>query len=316
MKRLFLLISLCFGSFLIHAQSTADVCVCCNQFYPRSGYDYDEVFEPFYIVGKNIHIIDIMVTSRRMKIKGRDTSYEVLHEKYPIASYEFNAQGYLVARKEYGEFGKIYAVYRYLRDEQNRILSTQGYYPDSNGIEILMGGSHEDFTWDRGNLVKIKNRAFDNITILPDEKSYYKTFSYDALGRLKGQVDYWYFDEKDISRMSSVIEYAADKRSSVERTRNEGKLFTIKKTVYNTIGAPVSEKLYDAKNKLLQEIYFSYDAEGRIVTSKTKMYPGMGTECPDKGNTINKYYYHSDGFYDKVVQRYGNIICEMQVEYQ
>lgn len=293
-----------------------DICVCCNQFYPRFGYEYEEVFEPEYIVNKKIRTINISIISKSFRVTGRDTTYELLHDSYPMMSYSFNKQGYVTETKRFDGYGKYFEITRFTRNINNKLLATENYYiDDSTGKEISVGGTHHDYTWQNGYLIKEKNRDYDNRTILPDDKSYYTLYYYDSSGRLTKTYQYWYFDEKNIQKVSSTIQYSKDKRSSIEKSAVDGKLSTIKKITYDEYETPLNEKLFDARNKLLQEKNFIYDSEGRITKYRVKS-PGIGTECPDRGNTINIFHYHADGSYSKVFHYYKNILCEMKVEYK
>ncbi len=293
-----------------------DVCVCCNQFYPRFGHDYEEVFEPEYISGKNIRTVTINITSKSFKVLGKDTTYTLLHDSYPMMSYNFNREGYVTETKRFGEYGKYFEIIRFTRNGNNQLLSVENYYIDDNtGKEVSVGGTHHDYTWQNGYLIKEKNRDYDNKTILPDDKSYYTNYSYDTTGRLVKIYQYWYFDEKNIQKIVSTIQYSKDKRSSVEKSVVGGKPSTIKKTTYDEYETPLTEKLFDARGKLLQEKNFEYDNEGRITKYRVKS-PGMGTECPDGGNITNNFCYKADGSYSKVFHYYKNILCEMTVEYK
>jgi hypothetical protein len=314
-----LLLMLLFVPACVRAQESQydKVCPCADQFYPRSGHDFDEVFDPSYIVQNKIKAIHISLTSKKMKITGKDTSYQGVHATYPLKIVYFNAGGFVRETHEYsGGFGDFFRITRYTRDAANRILATQGYYLDSTGKEVVSGGSHYDYTWEGDRLVKTKNREYDDVTILPDELSYYTTYAYDKSGRVIKEFHYYYFDEKNISKNIATTIYAKDNRSSVTTWIYDGKIGLIEKTIYDAYEAPLSIKGFDKKNKLIQEQHYKYDPEGRILEYRTKMYPGLSTECPDRGNTVNRFCYRSDGSYDRVIHYYGGTVCELRVEYR
>lgn len=100
MRKILLIIatSLAFNTAFTQAD---DVCVCCNQFYPRFGHDYEEVFEPEYISGKKIRTVTINIISKSFKVLGKDTTYTLLHDSYPMMSYNFNREGYVTETKRF-----------------------------------------------------------------------------------------------------------------------------------------------------------------------------------------------------------------------
>lgn len=304
--------------FAITSVGQYTICDCCSSSLTYKNDKEDSLFNPDFIRQYGIHELTIRTTSKKMVIKGKDTTFNVVDKEYNEYIFKFNNAGYIDKKIWFNRLGQFHSMYEYTRDANNRVTKIVFHYLDSLGNIPKDYDLPEttDYTYTNGLLTKTKKRDFDQ-KIQPDEKSIYQQYEYDSRSRVKKVHSYSYYDNGSKPFIfTSFIKYNDTTNISISKTYDNKKLFTTKKINLDKSGRIISSYFYDKVNKLLQQEKYFYNDYGQLIKASTKSFPGMGTECPDGGNFTNMYSYNKFGLLDSIRHQYKTTECTMRFIYK
>jgi hypothetical protein len=294
------------------------ICDCCSASLTYKTEKEDSLFNPALIRQNNIHGLTIRTTSKKLIIKAKDTTLNIVDKEYNEYIFKFNKAGYIDRKIWFNRLGQYHSVYEYTRDANNKITKVVFHYLDSLGNISKDFDMPEttDYSYTNGYLSKTKERDNDQ-KVQPDQKSSYQTFEYDTKGRQIKKYSYRYYDFAEPFSYTTNIRYNDTTKTITSKTTDiSNKLFTTAQIKCDKNWNILNSKLYDKSNKLLQDNNYLYNSNDQLTSVIIRSFPGMGTECPDGGNFTNIYSYNQLGLLDNIRHQYKTTECTMRFIYK
>jgi hypothetical protein len=280
-------------------------CECCG--YQSLDYadNMDDFFHPETVVRENYKVAIIYTVER---IGPKET-------RYPQAKIYFDKNGKIVTKKLFYK-GKASLIIEYERNIYRQIIiKTESYMDSLENKSDFMSPKIEDFEYDNNkNLIKTKKRS-DNGKVVPDNLSEYTKYEYDKLNRMIREYRYTYYDAKSIYIFDQKFDYISS-TDSKSVTLNNGVSWMQTVSKYNTKSRLISQVDYNlSKSKMVWKKHFSYNENNQVI-SMTQKNGSAVSECPDNDTYSEDYIYDSKKLLEKIIHKFSNVICEMDVKYE
>lgn len=208
-------------------------------------------------------------------------------------------------------------MFEFTRDSRNKILSRTFYYLDENGNKANNFPPEKwIYIYTNDYLSKVKKLG-SKFSEKPDDKSDYRSYSYDRKGREISETIQFYYDGAEPSFQQTKTTYNDTTKTSIAIKRDRKSLLWTTKTIYTVSQQPLSQKLFGDKYELLLEKIFIYDSKKQLKSYQVKTFgTGVGTECLDGNNFLNAITYTTKGLISKILHQFENTVCEMRFSYK
>lgn len=303
MKICFLIVSLLI-QFAAAAQDS--ICHCSTYSMLQYANDYDHIFPPAEIKANHFKEVTIYTTAKR------GNSAAVAEYKEMI--FRFNAEGYVSAQILFNGVGRYHSMYEFHRDYNNKVITKTFQYLDENGDKP--DDSFPDkwiYVYSNYQLVKVKKLDY-NYSENPDNQSDYTMYTYDDKGRETAKTWQIPLLGNEPIYYETRIKYNDTTHTSVATTNNKKQLFSKTITQYTGTSKPLTEKLYDGSNKLIQEKKYTYNSSEQLIEYQEKNL-GMASECPGNGTFTNTLSY-TQKLIAIMRHRYENTTCSLRFDYK
>lgn len=304
--RIYFLIATLLIRFAAVAQDS--VCACSTYSMLQYANDYDHIFPPAEIKANGYKEVTIY---SKAKI---GTSAALANTEYRKMIFRFNADGYVSAQVLFNELGAYNSIYEFKRDYNNKVITKIFQYLDENGD--IPEESFPDkwiYAYSDYQLAKIKKLDYNHAE-MPDAESDYFMYAYDSKGRKVSEAYQMLIYRSEPIYYQTQTTYNDTTLTSLAVTNDKKQLFSKTTTQYTTTFKPLTEKRYDANNKLIQEKKYTYNATEQLIEYQQKT-SGMASECPDKGTFTNKLSY-SQKLIALILHQYQNTTCSLRFQYK
>lgn len=291
--------------FIAQIVESQNQCECCA--YQSINYSDNMIdfFNPQTIVKRNYKAA-IIYTVEHIGTK---------ENRYIQAKIQFDNNGRVLTKKIFNS-GIASTIIDYKRDINGLIIVKTECYMDSlENKSNFMSPKIEDYEYDKNqNLKKFKKRD-NNGKVISDNLTEYTKYEYDKLNRVVREYRYTYYDAKNISIFDQKIDYLTN-TDSKSITQNNGVSWMQTISKYNSKFRLISQIDYNLSNsKMLWEKHYSYN-DNNQMTSMIQKNGSAVSECPENDNYSEEYIYNSKNLVDKILHKFGNVTCEMQIEYK
>lgn len=267
----------------------------------------DDFFNPKTIVKENFKIAIIYTTER---IGSNKT-------KYIQAKVYFDLNGKILIKKIFYN-GKAATIIEYKRNSNGLIkLKTRHSMDSLENKSDFMSPEIEDFEYENSlNLIKVKKRDHRG-NIVPDNMTEYTKYEYDKLNRVIREYRYAYYEANSVSSYDQNFEYLTN-GDSKSITLDNGVPWMLTISKYNSNSRLISQVDYDMPNsKMLTEEHYKYNESNQMISFSVTQKNGSGINgCPENDNYSENYTYDSKKLLDRIIHRFQNVICEMEVKYE
>jgi hypothetical protein len=280
-------------------------CECCA--YQSIDYadNMDDFFNPKTIVKENYKVAIIYTVERIGNNEAR----------YPQAKIYFDKNGKIVTKKLFYK-GKASTIIEYDRNIYGQIKVKNDCYMDSlENKSDFMSPKIEDFEYDNNkNLIKVKKRG-DKGKVIPDNLTEYTKYEYDNHNKMIREYRYTYYDAKSIYIFDQKFDYLSN-TDSKSVTLNNGVSWMQTISKYNDKSRLISQVDFSLpKSKMVWEKHFSYNENNQMISmNQTK--GSAVSECPENDTYSEDYIYDSKNLLNKIIHKFSNVICEMDIKYE
>lgn len=304
--RIYFLIATLLIRFAAVAQDS--VCACSTYSMLQYANDYDHIFPPAEIKANGYKEVTIYSKAKMGNSGGPATT------EYRKMIFRFNAEGYVSAQVLFNNLGGYNSMYEFKRDYNNKIITKTFQYLDENG-DIPDESFPEKwiYAYSDYQLAKIKKLDYNHAE-MPDAESDYFMYTYDSKGRKVSEAYQMLIFKSEPFNYQTKTTYNDTTLTSLAVTNDKKQLFSKTTTQYTSTFKPLTEKHYDASNKLIQEKKYIYNTADQLIEYQEKNL-GMASECPDKGTFTNKISY-SQKLITLIQHQYQATTCSLRFQYK